>query len=179
MALADKAKQAALQAGNMQGAPQGEPLSEGEELDADIASGLISVAIMEKGMQAINEAVSQSNPVPILASIISSLVKEIAPRLEESGLQVSPRAYLADGGAVDRVISLISDMSGGLDETTQNAVFAEVVDQLKIIAKTGGQQGQQQMPPGQGPQGLPQPQGGEGMGPGAPGMPPAPMGGAV
>lgn len=135
-----------------------------DDLDIQIATGLLSVALMEKGLDAVSSAASQPNPITPLSSILTIMLKELLPSLEQSGMGVDPNVWLSDGGAVDRAIDLMGQMTGGLPDEVKNGVFMEVVDQMKLLSNQSKNQG------------IQQPQGGEGMGPsGNSGAPPQPM----
>lgn len=132
------------------------PLDEAEELDADIAYGLLASMILEddavKSIKGLTEA---QNPIPVIAAMVSNSVKELASSLQNSDMNVSPNVWLADGGAVDRAIDLVSDIAGGLPDEIKNGVFSDIVDQMKLMSQgQGGQQPPQQ--PGAEMMGAPQ-----------------------
>lgn len=134
------------------------PLDEAEELDSDIAYGLLASIILEDdAVQSIKGLTQSQNPIPIIAAMISNSVKELVSGLQDSDMNVSPNVWLADGGAVDRAIDLVSDIAGGLPDEIKNGVFSDVVDQVKLMSQ-GGQQQQQGDPEMMGaPQGMGQP----------------------
>jgi hypothetical protein len=141
-------------------------LSEAEELDAQIAYGLAASALLEEqGIQGLNEAMNQQNPIPLVAGIVASLVKDIAEGTQGTEIELSPNVWLAEGGAVDRLLDLISEISGQeLDDAAKGAIFSDVVDQIKLFSQAAGQK--EQMPPNMG-MGMPDQ--------GTPGMPPSPQ----
>lgn len=115
----------------------GQKLSEEEELDANIAYGLLASAFLEDpSIQGIREIFKAQDPAPAAAALISGAIKQIT---EEGDVELSPNVWLADGGAVDRAVDLIADIVGGLDEATKNAVFGNVVDQIKLMGQSGQQ----------------------------------------
>lgn len=140
------------------------PLDEGEELDSDIAYGLLASIILEDdAVQSIKGLTQSQNPIPIIAAMISNSVKELVSGLQDSDMNVSPNVWLADGGAVDRAIDLVSDIAGGLPDEIKNGVFSDVVDQVKLMSQGGGQQGGPEMmgaPQGMGQPPMPQMMGG-------------------
>jgi len=142
-------------------------LSEEQELDADIAYGLLASMLLEQeSVDSIRGLAKAQNPATPVAAMISAVVKELVQNLEGSDMQIDPNVWLADQGAVDRAIDLVSDISGGMPEEVKGAIFSDIVDQVKLMAGGEGQGGQPPM--GGDPMQQQQPP----MGP-----PPMPMGG--
>jgi hypothetical protein len=154
------------------------PLAPDEELDADIAFGILGNLIYEdQATKIIMDALTNAqNPAPIIASMISKSIDTTAKKLADKGMELSPNVWLAEGGATDRLLDEIAELAekGGVqfNDQLQSMVFGEVLDQLKIAAQADKKgQGGASPPPNMGT--MP-PE----MGMGAP--PPAPtMGGPV
>jgi hypothetical protein len=187
--LQDMARGAPPQEGQ-QGAPRSE-LSPAEELDADIAFGVMaSLLYSPEGSKIVSGALRGKNPAPALGMFISSAMEKVNKQMEERGMPLSPNAWLSEGGAVDRLMDSVAELGGmsGAQVTPQleSMVMAEVIDQMKLMsatAKKGAQAGSANAAPS--PMGPPPPPGGatppQGMDAGMPpqGMPPpaGPMGG--
>ena len=151
---------------------QGSALSPAEELDADIAFGVMANLLYgEGGSRIVMDALGAENPAPALASMLAGIMDKVDKQLGQRGVNLSPNVWMAEGGAVDRAVDAISDIGAmaGMEVSPQleSMVMAEMVDQLKMMRQGMGQ--------GQ-PQGTPQdmaaaapPQGG----------PPPMMGGGV
>lgn len=153
---------------------------EGEDLDNEIAFGLMANALLDgSGQQGIIEAVNQKNPVPVLASMIAALVVELAKRLEGSDMPIDQAVWLAPDGAVDRTIDFIDEVAGPLGEDVKTAILSDVVDQIKLFKQKGvpgsGGDAGAMPPPGAG--GPPPQQSGGPTAPPPMGGAPMPMGG--
>lgn len=136
-----------------------EALDVGEELDSDIGFGLLASFIYDDATtQQIQNAFSAQNPVPALAQILSAAVDKIAQKSEERGTPLSPRIWLAKGGAVDRAIDEVAEIADKLGinfpEQAQSAAFGEVVDALKLAGQAE-RRGKGAPPPPEAPVGAP------------------------
>lgn len=161
-----------------EGAPPKERnvLSPAEELDSDIAFGLMSSLVYsEQGSKVLGNALKTAeNPAPAIALFIATAVEKINKQMEGRGMAISPNAWLAEGAAVDRIMDEVAELGGmmGAEVSPQleSMVMAEVIDQLKLMGQAE-KQGAQQGPP---PQGMApnDPSQGDPM------MAPPPMGGA-
>jgi hypothetical protein len=115
-----------------------------DDIDVKIAYGLMASALMEDaGIQGINEAMNQQDPVPIVASMVAALVKELAQGTKGTEIEMSPDVWLAENGAVDQVIDLIGEISGiEMEEQMAGAIFSDVVDQIKLFSTADKQKAQ-------------------------------------
>lgn len=164
-----------------EGAPPKERnvLSPAEELDSDIAFGLMSSLVYsEQGSKVLGNALKTAeNPAPAIALFIATAVEKINKQMEGRGMAISPNAWLAEGAAVDRIMDEVAELGGmmGAEVSPQleSMVMAEVIDQLKLMGQAE-KQGAQQGPP---PQGMAPNDPSQGMPPGDPMMAPPPMGG--
>jgi hypothetical protein len=135
-----------------------EPMEEEDrldDLDIRIAFGLMASTLLEEeGQEGIIEAVNQTNPVIPLATMIASVLGEVAKGLQGTEYDVDPNVWLEEGGAVDQVIDMIDEMAGPLGDDVKAAILSDVTDQIKLMAQE--EQGAQQMPPqGMAPQMAP------------------------
>jgi hypothetical protein len=161
--------------------PEGK-LSKDEMMDTKIAYEMMrGLFLNPKGQGVLLDALSKPNPAPATSIIVASMVDKIAKKMEQKGLGLSPRAWLAEGGAVDKTLDEMANIASknkiAFDERLQSQVFAGVVDQLKLAAQADEneemesgmeQQQQQEMgppPPMGGPQQMAPPPPGPMMGP--------------
>jgi hypothetical protein len=147
-------------------------LAPDEELDSDIAFGLIAKILYEdEGTDQLLNIFSAQNPAPALGNLLTTMIDNIGKKLSQRGMDLSPNIWLAEGGVVDRVIDEVAELAEGakikFDDALQSQVFGEVIDQLKLAGQA--EKNGAQMPPE------------EGMGPpppgGAGGPPPMQQGG--
>lgn len=150
-------------------------LTPAEELDSDIAFGLMSSLVYsEQGSKLLENALKTAeNPAPAIALFIANAVEKINKQMKQRGMEISPNAWLAEGAAVDRIMDEVAELGAmtGAEVSPQleSMVMGEVIDQLKLMGQAEKQGAQQAPPPPGGPQMAPPPPGG--------GMPPPPMGG--
>lgn len=158
-----------------EGAPpkqQTQPLSEAEELDVDVAAGLMANTLLDAGVEKLQQAAQAGDPIPVFAGMLSTMVEGMVKRLKGTEMDVSPSVWLAENGAVDQTIDFIAKLVD-LPEEVKNGIFSDTVDQLKLMGKREKAAGKQ--PPQQPPQGAP-PMGQMDMAQEG-GMQPNPMGG--
>lgn len=152
-------------------------LSPAEELDADIAFGVMSSLLYsDQGSKVVTSALKTAqNPAPAIALFVAGAIEKVSKQLEQRDMAVSPNAWMAEGGAVDRLLDEIAElgeMAGApVSPQLESMVMAEVVDQLKLMGQAE-KQGRSQQPPQAGP-----PQADPGMAPPPAMGPPPPMGG--
>lgn len=136
----------------MQEPEEAQEEANGMNLDMDIGYGLLVSAMLEPdGMQALQQAMAQQNPVPLVAGIISTIIKETAQRLEGTEVDIDRNVWLQEGGVVDRTLDMLADTLK-IDDQMQGAILSDVVDQMKLYSKQNKQRQQQpaqeeQMPP--------------------------------
>jgi hypothetical protein len=100
----------------------------------------------------------------VLGNFLASAMDRINQKLQQKGMDLSPNIWLAEGGVVDRLLDEVEELASkagvAFDDAVSSAVFAEVVDQLKLAGQANAKG--QSAPPAGPPPGM-----------GAP--PPAPM----
>lgn len=141
-------------------------LSPAEELDADIAFGLMASLLHspEGGKVAMNALKTAKNPAPALAMFVSTAMDKINNQMKERGMELSPRMWMAEGGAVDRFMDELAEFASAegvkVPPQLESMVMAETIDQLKLQSQAG-KQGQPPAPgaapagPPPAPQGAP------------------------
>lgn len=112
-------------------------LAPDEELDSDIAFGLIAKILYEdEGTDQLLNILSAKDPTPALGNLLATMIDSIGKKLAQRGMDLSPNIWLAEGGVTDRVIDQVAELAEkagiALDDAAQSAVFAEVIDQLKM-----------------------------------------------
>jgi hypothetical protein len=109
-----------------------------EDLDNEIAFGLMANTLLQQeGQQGLAEALNQGNPVPVIATMLSSLVAELAKKFESSDMEIDQAVWLAPDGAVERTIDFIDELAGPIGDDAKTAIFSDVVDQIKLFKNQG------------------------------------------
>lgn len=158
--------------------PEGR-LSKDEMQDTEIAFGMMrNLLTAKEGNGVLMDALSKPNPAPALSLILSTIVGKVAKKMDEKGLGLSPRVWLAEKGAVDRTIDHVAEVAKKnkvpFDDALQSQVFGGVVDQLKL-AQEADANGENSPPEGEE---APPQQEEQGPSPPMAGGPPPMMGGA-
>lgn len=175
--MENQQKQGLLSPNSTSGMPEqkgGDPESKGdlsseEEIMADTAFGLTGAILFSKpSRDALLQAVSgNGDPAAIVGNFISQITMKAIEKTQESGPEIAPSVWLAQGGVVERLLSAAGDLieteSGKkFGDKEQQAAFGEVVETLKAaMHSASNSRNAREQQPGMGQQPM--------------GGPPAPM----
>lgn len=117
-------------------------LNDEEELDVNLLTAMGKKMLNEQGHQVLQTGLSQTqDPARVVGTFVSQMAMGMMQRLPPD-LHVSPRAYLAEGGFVDRLLDEVV-ATHGLPEEIKGAAFNTAVETMKAAAQSG-QKGEQQ-----------------------------------
>jgi nucleotide-binding universal stress UspA family protein len=104
--------------------------------------GLLS----EQGLNAISKALNSPEPAKALALLIYNVIEPAQVASMDSDTPISPRVWLASGGAVDELTDELYELAGalGVDEEMLEEIFPSVKQEVAAILQKRGQDLQQQ-----------------------------------
>lgn len=151
-------------------APKKERLSEEEEMDREVASAALFEGLLsDNGIQALNKAFKTPEPAKAVAMLIFNVIEPAQVASMDSETPLSPRVWLAGGGAVDELLDEVADNADlfGVEEDQIEEMYSPIKQEVTSLLQQRGealqQEGMQasQAPPQQAP--VPMPGGGSPM----------------
>lgn len=149
-------------------APKQERLSEEEEMDREVASAALFEGLLgDEGIGALTKAFNSPEPTKAVALLIFSVIEPAQVASMDSDTPISPRVWLAGGGAVDEFLDEVADNADlfGLEEDQVEEMYGPIKQELTGILQKRGeslqQEGMQASQPQQQPSPAPMPGGGQ------------------
>lgn len=129
------------------GEQSGEKLDKEELLDQEIASAALFEGLLsEEGQNAVSKALQSPEPAKALALLIYNVIEPAQVASMDSDTPLSPRVWLANGGAVDELLDELEDLASnfGMDEEMFESMLPGVKQEVAAILQKRGQDLQQQ-----------------------------------
>jgi len=83
-----------------------ETLDKGAKLDTQVAAGLVAAGLIsDQGIQAMSQVLQGANdPVQALAHVIFMAIGKVREKLDQKGMKIDDKVWIAGGGVLDRVM---------------------------------------------------------------------------
>lgn len=158
----------ALEQEEMEAAPQGNQLSDEENLDVEIGTGLVMKFLKKPEAQKIvaDAMDGQGDPSAKLGVFLSQMIDKVQTKMEQTPVPLSPRIWLSVNGVIDQVMNNIGASEPDLVAGVKDEIMNLLKLQSQSIKPEGGDirdsrnANTEQMPPQEGP---PMPMGPEAM----------------
>lgn len=126
-------------------------LDKEEEVDADLATQLGISAINDPSLEeGLIGMVQSADPSMVAGQFLGQLITQIKTNLDDNNAHLSDRVWMADGGVVDRLASMLSERIAS--ETgiavAPDDIYADTAEYFKFLVHAGqaNQQAQQGAP---------------------------------
>lgn len=140
---------------------QEDKLNKDEMMDQEIASAALFEGLLsEEGLSAIERALKSPEPAKALALLIYNVIEPAQVASMDTDTPISPRVWLANGGAVDELFDELYELAGalGVDDDMLEEMFPSIKQEVAgILAKRGADLQQQGMSASQPPSPAPVP----------------------
>ena len=126
--------------------PEMESLDEEEEMDVEIAEGMVKLLLdSPEAQEVITQAVNGGGePAAALGVFFAQLIDKIQTQMDETPTPISPRVWLSQDGVLDRVIGDM-EQSGLLPEGILPSIKEEVINILKLQNQSVNEDGPPKM----------------------------------
>lgn len=141
--------------------PPSDSLNDDEKMDQEIASAALFDGLLnEQSLAAISKAFKSPEPAKAVALLIFNVIEPAQVASMDTDTPISPRVWLANGGAVDELIDELADLGEmfGLDEESVLDMAPVIKREVAAILQKRGSDLQAQASQAQTPQ-APAPQG--------------------